>query len=226
MTENREDLIRDLVADLRPVRRAGRIGGALLAWLALAVGYSVFVVLATGPLREGALRNIVREPAFGVETLLAVLAIVALAHAALRTAVPDAARRMQQFALPLTMMAMWIAVYVIGFWYPAHPVSTLGARPHCIWQAVLFSVPSLALMLWFARGLLPLQPRSTGLLAGAAAAAIPGALMQFGCMYEPAHILAFHIGPVFIVAAIGFALGPIALLARRTVPRSRGIPMH
>ena len=226
MTENREDLIRDLVADLRPVRRAGRIGTALLVWLALAVGYSVFVVLATGPLREGALGNLVREPAFGVETLLALLAIVALAYAALRTAVPDAARRARQLALPVAITALWIAVYVIGLWYPAHPVSTLGARPHCIWQAVLFSIPSLALMLWLARRLLPLRPRLTGLFAGAAAAAIPGALMQFGCMYEPAHILAYHIGPVVIVAAIGFALGPIALLARRTVPRSRGIPMH
>ncbi len=226
MTENREDLILDLVADLRPVRSAGRIGGALLIWLALAVGYSIFIVLATGPLREGALHNIVREPAFGVETLIAALAIIALAHAALRTAIPGTSSRIAALALPLALTAAWIAFYVIGLWYPAHPVSTLGARPHCLWQTVLFSIPSLVLMLWLSRRLLPLRPRSTGLLAGAAAAAIPGALMQLGCMYVPAHILGYHIGPVFIVAAIGFLVGPIALTARRTVPRSRGMPMH
>jgi len=128
--------------------------------------------------------------------------------------------------LPLAMMAVWISIYVVGFWHPAHPVSTLGMRPHCMLQTVLFSIPSLALMLWLARGLMPLRPRSTGLLGGAAAAAIPAALMQFGCMYVPEHILMFHIGPVFIVAAIGFAIGPFVLTRRRTVPRSRGIPMH
>ena len=81
-------------------------------------------------------------------------------------------------------------------------------------------------MLWMTRRLLPLMPRMTGALAGAAAAAIPGALMQFGCMYVPAHILVHHVGPVFVAAAVGFAIGPLVLAARRTVPRSRGVPLH
>jgi hypothetical protein len=226
MTSNREDLIHDLVADLRPVHRPGRIGRLLLTWLVLAGAYSVLVVVATGPLREGALQNLWREPAFGFETLLAVAAIVALAHAALAMAVPGAASGWAKLGWPAVLTAAWVAVYLIGFWYPAHPVSTLGARNHCHWQVVLFSVPTLALMLWMSGRLLPLMPRMTGMLAGAAAAAIPGALMQFGCMYVPAHILTHHIGPVFVVAAIGFAIGPLALTARRTVPRSRGVPLH
>ena len=227
MTENRQDLIRDLVADLKPVRRPGRIWPFALAWLVLAGAYSVLVVIATGPLRDGALQNLWREPAFTLETSIAVLAIVALAQAALRTAIPGAASpALRRLGWPLALTAAWVAVYVIGFWHPAHPVSTLGARPHCIWQTLLFSLPSFALMLWMARRLLPLWPRVTGAFAGAAAAAFPGALMQLGCMYVPAHILAYHIAPVFIMAAIGFAVAPVALSARRTVPRSRDVPLH
>lgn len=226
MTENREDLIRDLVADLKPVRRPGRIGHLLLLWLALAGGYSVLVVIAAGPLRAGAVQNLWRVPTFGFETLLAIAAIVALARAGLAAAIPGTVSTWARLSWPLAFAAAWVGVYLLGFWYPAHPVSTLGARIHCHWQVVLFSVPSLALMLWMMRRLLPLTPRLTGMLAGAAAASIPGALMQFGCMYVPAHILTHHVGPVFVVAVIGFAIGPLALTARRTVPRSRGVPMH
>jgi hypothetical protein len=177
-------------------------------------------------MREGALANLLLEPPFALETLLAVVAIVSLAYATLRTAVPGADRGASRLSWPLIFVTAWIAVYVIGLWHPAHPVSTLGMRPHCIWQTVLFSVPSLALMLWMARRLLPLWPRTTGMLAGAASAAIPGALMQFACMYVPEHILMYHLGPVFIMAAIGFMTGRMALTVRRTVPRSRGVSVH
>jgi hypothetical protein len=226
VTENREDLIRDLVADLRPVRHAGRIGPSLVAWLASAGAYSVFVVLATGPLRPGALGNLLAYPAFGFESLLAVLAIGALAHAALRTAIPGDPRRLLSVVIALALTSVWVSVYVIGIWHPAHPVSDLGARNHCIWQTVLFSVPSCALMFWLARRLVPLSPRLTGALAGAAAAGIPGALMQFGCMYDPAHILVAHMSPMPILAAAGLLIGPLAVAARRAVPRSRGVSIH
>jgi hypothetical protein len=226
MSDSRQNLIQDLVADLKPVERPGRTGLTLIVWLALAIAYSMIIVFATGPLREGAFQNLVREPAFAIETLLAIAAIVLLAHATLRTAIPGAAGRAKQLAAALIVTAAWFLVYVVGLVYPAHPVSTLGARDYCIWQVVLFSVPSFALMLWFARRLLPLWPRTTSLLAGAAAAAIPGSLMQFGCMYVPEHILTHHIGPIFIVAAIGAVIGRIVLTTRRTVPRSRGVSLH
>ena len=92
---------------------------------------------------------------------------------------------------------------------PVHPVSSLGDRHVCYLQVLLFSLPTLGLMLWFARQQFPLRPRLTGMLAGAVAAAIPGALMQFACMYEPAHILVFHLGPILATAALTLRDGPL-----------------
>jgi len=129
-------------------------------------------------------------------------------------------------ALPGALLAAWIAYYLAGLEHPAHPVSTLGRRDQCIWQAVLFRLPSLALMLWYARRLMALWPRTTGMLAGAAAAAVPAAIMQVACMYAPSHILTHHIGPLFIVAAPGALLGRVTLRQRPTIPRGRGLPMH
>lgn len=226
MTESRDTLIQDLVADLRPVRRAGRTGLTLLLWLTLAIVYSVLVLLAAAPMREGALADLWRYPYFSVETVVAALAIVALAAAALRSAIPGPGGRLRHLTLPGALLAAWIAFYLVGLEHPAHPVSTLGQRDQCIWQAVLFSLPSLALMLWYARRLMPLWPRTTGMLAGAAAAAVPAAIMQFACMYVPSHILTHHIGPVFIVAALGALIGRVTLRRRPTVPRGRDQAMH
>lgn len=226
MKQNRQSLIDDLVADLKPVQQPGRIARSVLAWLAVAIAYSVVIVLATGPLRPGALGDLLRFPGFAVETLLAAAAIVALALAATRSAIPgerNLARALRGSLLPL---AAWIAVYVVGLRYPVHPVSTLGSRNDCLWQVVLFSLPTLALMLWVARRQFPLWPRLTGLFAGAAAAAIPGELMQFGCMYVPSHILTHHIAPILITAALGALVAPLALKHRATVPRRRDVSIH
>ena len=48
-------------------------------------------------------------------------------------------------------------------------------------------------------------------MAGAAAGAIPGLIMQFACMYVPSHILAFHVGPIAVLALLGAVLGPLLL---------------
>jgi len=226
MRQSRESLIDDLVADLRPVRRPGRVAAMLAAWLVVAVVYSIVIIIATGPLRPGALYDLVRYPAFAGETLLAIAAIVALPLAALRSAIPGARRPLWLLLVASLPLALWVAVYVIGLWYPAHPVSELGNRDYCIWQAVLFSLPSFALILWIARRQFPLWPRATALLAGAAAAAIPAELMQFACMYVPRHILTHHLTPILVTAALGAAIGPWVLKSRSAVPRNSEVSIH
>lgn len=226
MSPSRQSLIDDLVADLRPEKRPGRIGRSAAAWLAISLVYSIAVIIAAGPLRPGALHDLVAYPAFAGETLLAVLAIVATALAALRSAIPGAQRPTRPLLWALLPLALWVAVYVVGLWYPAHPVSELGNRAYCIWQTVLFSLPTLGLMLWIARRQFPLWPRTTAMLGGAAAAAIPAGLMQFACMYVPRHILTHHLTPILVTAAIGALIGPLALRVRNTVPRRRDASIH
>jgi hypothetical protein len=213
MRRDRAELIETLAADLRPVENPGSVAVGVAAWLGFSVVYSVVAIVAAGPLRPGALGNLVEYPAFAGETLLAAAAIVALAYAAARSAVPGEPRGYLRWALVL--LVAWIGVYVVGLWHPAHPVSTLGARPYCIWETVAFGLPTLGLMLWLARRQYPLWPRMTGALAGVTAAAIPAAVMQFACQYVPAHILTYHMSPILVTAAIGAVIAPV-ILCRRT----------
>lgn len=226
MRQKRQTLIDDLVGDLKPVERPGRIGVAAATWLAVATVYSIVIVAATGPIREGALAHLVEIPTFGAETLVAVLAIGIATWAALRSAVPGAHGPVRALARGFVPLAIWAAIYVVGLKYPAHPVSTLGARDDCIWQVVLYSLPPLAFMLYLARRQFPLWPRTTAMLAGAAAAAIPGALMQFGCMYVPSHILTHHLSPILVMAAVGALIGPPVLRSRAAVGRRPDVSVH
>jgi hypothetical protein len=221
----RQDLIDDLANDLRPVRRPGKVGRGALLCLLVATLWSVVIVLATGPLRPGALRDLVAHPLFVAEMGLAVLAIAALGVAALRSAVPGEPRIALNLMWSLPVTA-WVAFYVVELAYPPAWVSNLGGRYECHWQVALFSLPAFGLLLWTARRLFPLRPRSTGFLAGAAAAAIPGALMQLGCMYVPEHILVHHIAPVGLVAVLGALIGPYVLRPPAEARRPRDTAVH
>ena len=222
----REQLIEDLAADLAPVRAPGRTKLKAFIWLVVATLYSSVVILVTGPVREDSAAHLHEYPLFGLETLIACAAVVALTVATLRSAIPDQRHPLLR-ALPAILIGvLWVGFYIVGLWEPIHPVSMLGKRDHCVLQGLFFSFPSMALLLWYARGLMPLWPRATGALAGAAAAAIPAAWMQFACMYVPSHILTHHIGPIIALAGIGALVGPLALSRRQTVPRSRGEQIH
>ncbi len=222
----REQLIEDLTADLTPVKAPGKTGLRALVWLAIATIYSTVVIIVTGPVREGSLTNLVDYPLFALESLVASAAVVALTAATLRLAIPSDRHPLWRVAPALTLSALWVGFYVIGLWEPIHPVSMIGKREHCFWEGLFFSFPTMALLLYYARGLMPLWPRATGAFAGAAAGAIPAALMQIACMYVPSHILTHHIGPIIALAGIGAIVGPFALRRQHTVPRSRGEQIH
>ena len=210
----RERLIRSLVADLRPVRRPGRVAHWLVTWLSLAVLFSAASILVTGPYRDGALIALSSNFSFAAETLVAAAAVILLARAALKSSMPDAVRQLRWVGWPAAALCLWLGFYVVGLWFPAHPVSNLGHRDHCLAETQLLALINFVPLLWLARRLAPLRPRLTGALAGAAAAAVPASIMQFACMYEPQHILVFHFAPMVVTAATGALLGP-ALLTRR-----------
>lgn len=227
MNETRQRLIRELTADLQPVTRPGRTGGTLALWLLLAGAYSVAIVLATGPLREGALEAIAAVPAFAVEMALAGLTAVLLARAALWTAIPDGATWFKHSRMALLAALAWVGLLAAA-WIaePAWSPSMLGKRDHCFSEALAFGMPSFALLLLAARRLMPLRPRATGALAGAAAAALPALLMQVACMYEPEHALEYHLSAIPALALAGFLVGPWALKRAPVAPRRQGATRH
>lgn len=219
MRNRQEELIAKLTAELTPVRAASpplRIAGLwwLGSWL-----FVIILTLLTGPLRPGAFVQLVTNAQFAAESLVGLLAAALIAAWAFEDSIPGTRRRgLLQVGLVAT--ALWLIAYVVGLEYPALEPSMAGKRAGCVLQTLLFAGPPVAVGIWLTkRNYLPLAPLRSAALIGLAGAMLPALFMQFACMYDPAHILRFHILPISGVVVAG-VLG--AWVARRAFRRQRG----
>ncbi len=213
MTRTREDFVEALVDELAPVRPA--IGGmrALLGWTSLSWVFVSSLVLATGPLREGAIATLAVSPRYTIEFALAVLAGFAAIAAGLELGVPGHPSTIRLLLPSVALLLGWLALLGYGLLDPVIETGVLGTRAHCSVQTLAFALPPLALAL-YAVGRRALFARTaTGILIGIGAGAIPAAWMQLACLYDPLHSLLHHLIPVALVGGLG------GLASYRLLPR-------
>jgi len=219
MRNRQEELIAKLTSELTPVRAAPpplRVAGLwwLGSWL-----FVIIVTLFTGPLRPGAFVQLVTHAQFAAESLVGLLAAALIAAWAFEDSIPGT-RRHGLLNVGLVAAALWLLAYVVGLEYPALEPSMAGKRAGCVLQTLLLAGPPMAVGIWLTRrNYLPLAPLRNAALIGLAGAMLPALFMQFACMYDPAHILRFHILPIPGVVAAG-VLG--AWVARRVFGTRRG----
>ena len=199
-------LISNLSRDLASVPPPPNINRLAIAWFLLSAIFVVAMTHLFGPLRPGAFSQLGTEPRFLLETLLGVAAILWTSLLAFRSAVPAALSK-QFAATGMVLMALWLAQYVIGFVSPALEPSMLGKRDHCFSETLVYSLPVILTGLFLIRRLYPLRPLRTAMSIGLAAGMLPALYMQLACMYEPSHILGYHILPglLMVGAAAGIA---------------------
>lgn len=200
-----EKLITNLSSDLAPVSPPGNINRLAISWFLLSAVYVVGITHLIGPIRPGAFSQLAAEPRFLVETLLGVAAILWVSTLAFRSAVPAALSK-HFAAAGMVLMALWLAQYVIGFFSPALEPSQLGKRTYCYFETLAYALPAILAGLYFVRRLFPLQPLRTAMSIGLAAGMIPALYMQLACMYEPFHILTYHILPGLVMVGVAAAI--------------------
>ena len=208
-------LISNLSHDLASVSPPPNINRLAIAWFLLSTVYVVAVTHLFGPIRPGAFSQLGTEPRFLLETMLGVAAIFWTSLLAFRSAVPAALSK-QFAATGMVLMALWLAQYVIGFVSPALEPSMLGKRDHCFSETLVYSLPVILTGLFLIRRLYPLRPMRTAMSIGLAAGMLPALYMQLACMYEPSHILGYHILPGLLM--VGAAAG----IAAKWHPRHHG----
>jgi hypothetical protein len=179
-----------------------------------ALGSWAFVVTAAlwvAPMRPGFVDQLLASPRFALETLFGLGAVIVATAIGFLLGIPGSGSVRRRVFIALGLPALWAGFYVYGLYDPALEPSTLGARPLCFAEVLLYGVPTTLAGLLRLRRLAPLERAYTGAVVGAAAGAIPGLLMEIACMYVPAHILSFHIAPIGGVIVLGGLLGPILL---------------
>jgi hypothetical protein len=220
MRNRQEELIAKLTAELTPVKAAPpplRVAGVwwLGSWL-----FVIVVTLLTGPLRPGAFVELVTSAQFAAESLVGLFAAALIAAWVFEDSIPGA-RRPGLLLLGLVAAILWVTAYVVGLEYPALEPSMAGKRAGCVLQTLLFAAPPMAAGIWLAhRNYFPLAPLRSAALIGLAGAMLPALFMQFACMYDPAHILRFHILPIPGVVVAGVIGAWVARRVFRTPRRS------
>ena len=205
-----EELITSLSRDLAPVRPAPNVTALAMLWFLVSAGFVVIMTYLVGPIRPGALYQLVTEPRFLIETLLGVAAVVWVATVAFRAAVPAALSRTFA-AVGLVLMSLWLAQYVIGLADPALEPSALGKRGHCYLETMAYSLPAILVALLLIRRLYPLRFGLTAMAVSLAAGMLPALYMQLACMYVPSHILLAHVAPAALLGLLGAVAGPLVL---------------
>ena len=211
-------LISNLSRDLAPVSPPSNVNRLAIAWFLLSAIFVVAMTHLFGPIRPGAFSQLGTEPRFLLETMLGVAAILWTSLLAFRSAVPAALSK-QFAATGMVLMALWLAQYVIGFVSPALEPSMLGKRDHCFSETLVYSLPVILTGLFLIRRLYPLRPLRTAMSIGLAAGMLPALYMQLACMYEPSHILGYHILPGLLM--VGAAAGIAAIWRPRHLGSNR-----
>ena len=202
---SREKLIAELSKDLAVVKPVANINLSAYVWFFISFCYVVIVINSMGPIRTGALRQLVSEPRFFLEMALGLVAIILITLSAFRDAIP--ARLSNKFLVTtLIMLLLWLGQYFWGLFSPALEPSSIGKRNFCQYETLLFSLPPMLVAFYLLQRWYALKLLRTAALMSLAAGMLPAWYMQLACMYEPMHILSFHILPGVFVIVIGLGM--------------------
>jgi hypothetical protein len=208
-----DELVEALVDDLRPTRAVAGPLRALSGWTLLAWVIVSACILASGPLRDGAIATLLASPRYALEFAFGVLASLSAVAAGFELGVPGDTRGSPRLVVFGVMFTAWLSLLAYGVFDPAIAPSPLGKRPQCVFETFAFSLaPTLLALRVLARRALFHRVRS-GALVGLGAAAIPALWMQLACLYDPVHALTAHVAPIALVAALS------ASLADRMLPK-------
>ncbi len=200
-----DQLIDNLVADLRPVRRAPSPARALAIWLAVTVPSLALVIWLMG-LRP----TLPLRPAFLLDQALALSTAVIAAYGAVCAGRPD--QPTWKLALPVVMMMLWLAVMV-----GQCALMTIGGKPGVLALHIDFAcVPAMALagfipsitMVLLLR-LSPIFRTNHACLCGAlaATAAAEFALRLFHAEGSFLTLLVWQMGSVILLTISGSLIG-------------------
>jgi hypothetical protein len=212
-----DQLIQALVADLGPVRRLPKASGRCARWLGFALAFVTLCAALWGVRPDLAEKS--RDAVFLLENASLLVAFVVAARSAFELSVPDNARRLTTFSLPLLAFLFWLGLVLVrGRSGVDAGVLDLAARTGraCVWRiGGLGMLPALACRSML-RKAAPLARAWVGLFLSLSAFSLAALGTQALCAIDaPLHVLQWHCLPVLLLGLAGGGLGRVAFMTRR-----------
>jgi hypothetical protein len=198
-----------VLADLKPV---SPLAAPARRALALALPALAGVGVATVVLLERGSPQAALSLAGGAVPLLQWLAGLGLLWLALREAVPALGVGAARAGLALTGSVVLQLGLGLLLWQsaggPLPGTGGLAAGLQCATGVGALSLPHLAAAFWLALRALPLRPRWSGALAGAAAGLFADAIWHLACtLHDLEHLLVWHFGATLAMTLLGALSG-------------------
>ena len=203
-----DQFIRDLAADLQPVRRLPRPLFRALAWFAVLVALTI--ALAAFSDLDAVWQRISSAPDLWLAVIGSTMTAILAAIAVFELSLPDAPRAWA--VLPLPAALFWVGARGFGClrgWVaPQSHVAVMSEARDCLMFIVFLSVPLSALLLLMLRRAYPLYPGLTATIGGLSVAAAAATLLNFFHPYDAAATdLVVHLVAVALVVAANRLLG-------------------
>jgi hypothetical protein len=210
-----EDTIRNLIADLKPVRRLQPPGWRALFWLGLVAALAL--TLAALANRPAVVARLTSAPDMWLGAIGSALTMVLAAVAAFELSLPDRSPRWA--LLPLPAALLWLGASGAGclrtWLVPGIHPADINDSKDCIAFILALSIPLSALLLGMLRQGHTLRPDLTAAVAGFASAAAAATLLVFFHPYDAsATDLVVHVVAVALVIVANRAFGGRLLRAQ------------
>ncbi len=195
--------IDQLTHDLKPVKLAPKPSLVFLPVL-----ISTFIIVGIEMYTMGEFRpfwfdQLISNGRFFLEFFLGILTSISATWTALQLGIPGEYVLRKRVYLPtIVIFAGFLALMVYGIFNPAIDFSGVGYRPNCHMETLFYGVVPFVVLAFILRKMSPLRPMWTGILAGMASSMPVVAYMHIACIYDPKHILMWHVGPSIVFTAI------------------------
>ncbi|MDB5374623.1 MAG: hypothetical protein JWP04_3265 [Belnapia sp.] len=210
-----EELIGELTAGLRPVRRMASPGRQAALWLGIAAAAIGLTVLLHGLRHDMAERMLL--PHEVLQWLASVVAGGSAALAAAMLARPD--RSWRWALLPVAPLLAWLGSLGWGCMADIARLGPMGEQIGTSWGCLRFilamGIPLAAAQFWLLRHAGPVRPGRVLVLGGLASAALCSAgLSLFHHLDAAVMILLWHGGAMLLLTLLGWLLGRPVMLRR------------
>lgn len=217
-----DDLIRELAADARPVRRLAPWLRRTLLWLVVSALTAVAVVVSTGTRRD--FGDVIWTGPYAFEALLLIVTALSAAAGAFILSVPGAERSKLVRWLPIVAGAgamLWVAGELAVVLAAGEQTGRIGPAWWCVQRTLVIGVlPGFLLFAMIGRAA-PLRAAWAGLLVLLSTSAIGVLGTNIMCGVDrPVHLLLWHVGPMVGLTVVGAAIGASFLDWTRGVRQS------
>ncbi|NQU40758.1 MAG: DUF1109 family protein [Lentisphaerae bacterium] len=203
MPKDRERFIADLVSSHTPRPPLALPGRRALRWCLAALAVTVTLLWLVQPFRPGCLRALCGHPLRLVELLSGLLCVGWGATMALVGSTPGTRLSLASRCVAGLSAVVFAVSLVVASIASTPESSSIGHRPYCWMEVLVYGGASLGAMLWMAHRSYLRFTAPTAIWVGLAAGLVPALLMQLACVYDPCHGLAFHYGPILLLVGLG-----------------------